>query len=98
MFIWDSANIAHIAEHAISTEEAEQVISNDPLDIERQLRNGEARFVHLGETLHRRVLYVVITLRGDDLRVVTAFPANRKARAFYREQKELRDGEADQNP
>ena len=72
MFIWDSANIDHIAAHAISTEEAEQVINNEPLDIERQFRNGETRFVHLGETLEGRVLFVIVTLRGENLRVVTA--------------------------
>lgn len=98
MFIWDSANIDHIALHAISTEEAEQVISNDPLDVERQFRNGETRFVHLGETLEGRVLFVVVTPRDKDLRVVTAFPADRHARKFYREQKELEDGEDNRDP
>ena len=98
MFIWDSANSSHIALHGISSEEAEQVISNDPLEIERQFRNGEARFVQLGETLSGRVLVVVITPRGDDLRVVTAFPADRQWRKFYSEQKELEDGEGNRDP
>jgi len=93
MFIWDSANIDHIALHAVSTEEAEQVIDNDPLDIERQFRNGESRFVHLGETLKGRVLFVVTSLRGEDVRVVTAFPANKQTRKYYIEQKELDDAE-----
>lgn len=98
MFIWDSANSGHIALHGISTEEAEQVINNDSLEIERQFRNGETRFVQLGETLNARVLFVVITPRGDDLRVVTAFPANKQARQFYFQQKELNDAEADRDP
>ena len=64
MFIWDAANTNPIAVHEISTEEAEQVINKDPLDIERQFRNGEPRVLHLGETLNARVSYVVVTQRG----------------------------------
>ena len=51
MFVWDAENLSHIARHKISQEEAEQVIQNDPLDLERQILNGEERFLHLGETL-----------------------------------------------
>ena len=44
MFIWDAENLSHIARHKISQEEAEQVIQNDPLDLERQILNGEGAF------------------------------------------------------
>ena len=98
MFVWDTANINHIAFHEISTEEAEQVINNDPLDIERQFRNGEERSVHLGETLTGRVLYVIVTLRGENLRVVTAFPADRQSRKHYNEQKDLEDAKVNRDP
>ena len=83
MFIWDAENLSHTARHKISREEAEQVIQNDPLDLERQIVNGEERFLHLGETLAKRVLFVVVTKRDALLRVVTAFPADRKAKRFY---------------
>ena len=83
MFVWDAENLSHIARHKISQEEAEQVIQNDPLDLERQILNGEEHFLHLGETLARRILFVVVTERDDLLRVVTAFAADRKARRFY---------------
>lgn len=83
MFIWDHANIGHIALHSISPEEAEQVVENDPLDIERQRRNGEERVLHLGATFASRILYVVVTLRGNDFHVVTAFPADKQSRKFY---------------
>jgi len=93
MFLWDSANVAHIARHGITTEEAEQVIENDPLDIERQLRDSEERMLHLGETLAGRILFVVVTIRGGMNRVVTAFPADRQARKFYADKKEVESGE-----
>ncbi len=98
MFIWDSFNTNHIALHAVSTEEAEQVINNNPFDVERQIRNGEVRFLYLGETLSGRILFVVVTQRGNDLRVVTAFAADRQARKFYTEQKELEDAKKNRNP
>jgi len=87
MFIWDAANTAHIARHAITPAEAEQVIENDPLDLDRQIRNGEERFLHLGETTAGRILFVVVTERENTLRVVTAYPADKSARKFYLVQK-----------
>jgi uncharacterized DUF497 family protein len=92
MFLWDRENISHIARHKISRAEAEQVIENNPFDLERQIRNGEERILHLGETTSGRVLFVVVTVRNKMLRVVTAFPANRKARKFYADQKQTLSG------
>jgi uncharacterized DUF497 family protein len=91
MFFWDKDNLSHIARHHVSKDESEQVIQNDPLDLERQIRNGEQRLLHLGETNAGRVLFVVVTLQDRMLRVVTAFPANRKARKFYADQKQALD-------
>ena len=87
MFDWDEANIAHIAEHDVLPHEAEEVITNNPLDLEEQDRNGESRLMQVGETTDKRVLMVVTTPRGSKIRVVTAFPANRAYREFYAAQK-----------
>ena len=40
-FDWKEANIAHIARHDVTPEEAEQVVENDPIDAGAVLRNGE---------------------------------------------------------
>jgi uncharacterized DUF497 family protein len=82
-FLWDSGNIAHIALHAITPQEAEQVLENDPLDVGVALRHGETRTLQLGETDAGRVLFVVITERAGMYRVVTARPSRREERAFY---------------
>ena len=87
-FLWDAGNIDHIARHNISPEEAEQVVENDPFDIARYLRNGEERLNQVGETDAGRVLVVVTTQRGEDIRVVTAHPADRDMRALYAQMKE----------
>ncbi len=44
--------------------------------------------MQIGATRSGRILVVITTLRGGKTRVVTAFPANRAYRAFYRAQME----------
>jgi uncharacterized protein len=82
-FEWDCANLAHIAEHGITPEEAEQVILNRPLDLGTQLRNGEERTAQIGETDKGRVLTVITTMSGKKIRVVTAWPANKSYRRYF---------------
>ena len=84
VFEWDTANIAHIAQHNVSPEEAEQVIRGGSLPVSSEERGGEERHVELGVTARRRLLIVVWTLRGQRVRVVTAFPASRKWNALWR--------------
>ena len=87
-FIWDAGNTDHIARHDVLPEEAEQVLENDPFDVARYFRNGEERLNQVGETDAGRVVVVVTTERGKDIRVVTAHPADRDMRAFYAQMKE----------
>jgi hypothetical protein len=44
MFLWDKENISHIARHNVSRAEAEQVIQNNPLDLERQIRTVNCEY------------------------------------------------------
>jgi uncharacterized DUF497 family protein len=88
MFDWDSGNTDHIARHDITPAEAEQVVLNNPIDLNFEVRGGEERIAQIGETDVGRILLVVTTARDDKIRVVTAIPANRKLRKLYRTQKE----------
>jgi uncharacterized DUF497 family protein len=92
MFFWDEENLSHIARHHVSQDEAEQVIENNPFDLERQIRNGELRILHLGETVAGRVLFVVVTVRNKMLRVVTV-SREQKIKEVYAEQKQALDRE-----
>lgn len=83
MFDWDSANTNHIARHGVTPEEAEQVVLNEPLDIEVVLRNGEQRIVQVGETDEGRILVVVTTMRAKRIRVVTAYPAMSRLQRLF---------------
>jgi uncharacterized protein len=87
MFDWDRANLRHIAEHGVTSAEAEEVINNNPFDIEYQYREEEERTVQLGETAKGRILVVVTTWRSGLIRVITAFPAPKSLRTLYLAQK-----------
>ncbi len=87
LFDWDSANINHIAEHDVSPEEAEEVVLGDPLDIGLEMADGEERSSQVGETDEGRILWVVITFRGEHMRVVTAFEPDKQWKIFYLEQR-----------
>ena len=87
LFDWDSGNIGHIAKHNVVPEEAEEVILGEPLDIGFEAVDGEERSSHIGETNEGRILLVVITFRGERMRVVTAFEPDKQWRSFYIEQR-----------
>jgi uncharacterized DUF497 family protein len=86
-FEWDHANIAHVAEHDVEPEEAEEVVLGDPLDAGFETVDGEDRWAYIGETNEGRILRVVITIRGERVRVVTAFEPERYWKALYLEQR-----------
>jgi uncharacterized DUF497 family protein len=82
-FDWDEFNIAHIAEHDVAPHEAEETYNNNPLYLDYTVEGGELRHREIGETLSGRILVVVSTMRGDLVRVVTAYPAERPLRITY---------------
>ncbi len=82
-FVWEAANLEHIARHGISRAECEQACSSGPLVIEHQLRKGEVRRLCLGDTAEGRLLAFVITERKGRIRFVTAYPMHQKQREFY---------------
>jgi uncharacterized protein len=78
------ANVAHIAEHGVSPEEAEEVFA-DPRRRSLPAYNTpvERRSAVIGEAAGR-VLVVVYTRRGRRTRVVTARDATAAERRKYR--------------
>ena len=87
LFDWGDENSTHIATHGVSCAEAEQVISNEPFDVELQTVKDEERFVQLGETNAGRIVVVVSTWRTTLVRVITAFDASRSIKQVYIVQK-----------
>ena len=75
-FDWDSENTRHLAAHKVTPAEFEQVMRNDPVDLDADVTDGEERYRSIGITNGGRLLLVVHTVRKGKIRAVTAFPAS----------------------
>ncbi len=84
-FDWDEANVRHLRRHRVTPAEFEEVLLNDPLDLEYQMGEDEARYKGLGPTNRGRLLVVVWTVREHRIRAITAYAANRMLRRLYEE-------------
>ncbi len=74
-FDWDHQNVKHVAAHKVTTAEFEQVLTNDPLDLDYQAIDGEERYRSIGLTNGGRFLLVALTIRKGKVRAITAFSA-----------------------
>jgi uncharacterized protein len=82
-FDWDEANSAHLAEHGVTCDEAEEIGLNLPLNLDYQNRDGEDRLLQIGETDAGRILVVASTVRGSKVRVVTSFEPRKTLKKEY---------------
>lgn len=84
-FEWDKHNTTKIRlKHNITTEEAEQPFFNYNLissDIKHS--NVETRYQLLGISDVNRILFIVFTIRGNKIRIISARVASKKERSKY---------------
>jgi len=86
-FDWDEGNTAKNWEkHRVSKGEAEQVFFNNPLVVTDDAAHSrdEQRFFALGQTVRKRLLFVVFTIRDDLVRVISVRDMTRAEREVYR--------------
>ena len=86
-FQWDAGNDTKSwTKHAVSNAECEDVFLNGPLVVDHDSGHsaGEARHFALGRIQEGRHLFVVFTLRGTHIRVISARPMSRREREAYR--------------
>lgn len=83
MFEWDRNNLRKVGAHRIKRDEAEQALLNDPIAVYEQHVEGELRFVYYGESDAGRLLAVIVTERGERVRVVTAYDLDAGQRRDY---------------
>jgi uncharacterized protein len=79
-FEWDEANgPKNWDTHRVTPEEAEDVFFNEPLVVLSDTRHskGEKRYYALGPTSAGRCLFIVFTIRGSSLRVISVREMNR---------------------
>lgn len=85
-FQWDDGNAdKNWIRHRVSRSECEQVFFNRPFVVheDRPHSGQEDRFYALGHTDTGRLLFVVFTLRGDLIRVISARDMTPKERRKY---------------
>lgn len=90
-FEWDEHNAPKNGlKHGVSPSESEEIFFNRPLVVADDQRHSEKenRFYALGRTDAGRRLFVVFTVRGSKLRVISARDMNQKEREVYQAHEE----------
>ena len=85
-FIWDKGNLdKNWHKHEVKTKECEEIFfdENKKIAKDKLHSNGEKRFIILGKTKKHRLLYLVFTMRGKKIRVISARDTNKKERKLY---------------
>jgi uncharacterized DUF497 family protein len=70
----------------VTPAEFEQVLNNDPLDLDYEVIDGEERYRSVGLTNSGRFLRVAWTVRNGKVRAVTAFRASASNKKAFLEQ------------
>lgn len=95
-FDWDEGNAQkNWDRHRVSPGECEEVLFNEPLLVawDKQHSGREPRYFALGQTDAGRQLFLVFTIRGSLVRVVSARDLSRRERREYGHAKEEGDSE-----
>jgi uncharacterized DUF497 family protein len=90
-FEWDEGNIKKNWErHRVSHIECEEIFFNRPIIVKKDEPHStsEHRYFVLGKTDAGRLIFIVFTLRGNKIRIISARNMNRKERKIYEKTQE----------
>ncbi len=87
MFEWDAVNLRHLRRHRGVTPLLVEQAMNDPMaaDFGWDIVDGEERYHLVGATGDGRLLSVIYEVRGERVRVITAYWASWDERIVYEE-------------
>ncbi len=88
-FEWDEGNSdKNWQKHKVSRSECEQVFFNVPCIVadDKKHSDSEKRWFLLGRTDLDRKLFLVFTIRGDLIRIISARSMNKKEKELYEEE------------
>ena len=86
-FQWDEGNDQkNFIKHGVAQAECEEIFFNSPLLIadDEGHSQSEVRYYVLGQTVASRLLFVVFTVRGAALRLISARDMSGKEKRSYR--------------
>jgi uncharacterized DUF497 family protein len=81
----DEENRKHLAAHKVGPAEFEQLLDNDPVDLDYERIDNEERYRSVGFTNGGRLLSATWTIRNGKVRAITAFPASISDRKAFLE-------------
>ena len=84
-FVWDKGNIGKNKKHDVEDKEAEEVFFDEDKKIYKDILHSaqEERYILLGKTKKRRLLYTVFTIRDKKIRIISARDINKKEVILY---------------
>jgi uncharacterized DUF497 family protein len=86
-FEWDKGNEQkNWIKHKVTEEEAEEPFFTDDyliLEDESHSSKQEERYILLGKTNQEKMLFIVFTIRGERIRIISARDADKKEVLFY---------------
>ena len=85
-FEWDEGNRGkNFSKHEVTDEECEEVFFDEHKKIVKDTLHSdtEDRSILIGKTARARVLFVVFTIRGSNIRVISARDCSRKEEKLY---------------
>ncbi|KAA0222668.1 BrnT family toxin [bacterium] len=86
---WDSKKAeANLKNHGVDFADATGVFKDDyALSLREEFIDGEQRFVSIGLDFLARIIVVVYTYRGDDIRIISARLATKRERKAYEDKR-----------
>jgi len=90
-FDWDRGNIKkNLLKHEVTNKECEELFDCSDKRILNDKNHSfhEKRYIIIGETYKKRYLYLVFTLRGRKIRVISVRDLNKKEYPLYEKRTE----------
>ncbi|TSC88056.1 MAG: hypothetical protein G01um10147_287 [Microgenomates group bacterium Gr01-1014_7] len=84
-FEWDKGNTGKNLKHNVEDKEAEETFLDEHRFIfkDKLHSQGEERFRIIGRTREGRLLFIVFTIRGEKVRIISARDINKKEVYLY---------------
>jgi len=86
VFVWDKGNSGkNLKKHGVGDQEAEEAFGDKRKVISRDVLHSrlEERFILLGQSKKKKLLYIVFTFRGGNVRIISARCINKKEATLY---------------
>jgi uncharacterized protein len=85
-FEWDNANKdKSLIKHGITPNEAEEIFLDENAFLQEDIKHSqqEKRFIIIGKTFEKKVLFCIFTVRNYKLRIISVRRADKQEKKLY---------------